>query len=106
MKFLRYFVQAVLLFGVNSLCSSFIVQDALTKVYNVVPGEVVTGSVSIFNPTDKVINVNVSQADYTYNAQGESFFLEAGKYVRSNANWIRYQNFQSGSMHTTGMRRA
>jgi hypothetical protein len=34
--------------------------------------------------------VRVSQADFTYNANEENFFLEPGKYHRSNADWIRF----------------
>jgi hypothetical protein len=78
-----------------------IVQDDMTKIYDVSIGESVGGTILLHNPSDASITIRVTQADFLYNAQNEHFFLEPGKYMRSNADWIRV----SGSF-TVGARQS
>jgi hypothetical protein len=77
---------------VGNLWGDFIIQDDLTKIFNVSKGENVSGSIDLFNPTDRAIVVLISQADYVYNARDEYYYIEPGKYERSNAKWIKYGN--------------
>jgi hypothetical protein len=77
---------------VCTISADFIIQDDLTKIFNTSKGENITGSISIFNPMNTAIVVMVSQADYVYNARDEYYYIEPGKYERSNANWIKFGN--------------
>jgi hypothetical protein len=64
----------------------------MVKVYNVSRGETVSGGVTLYNSGNEAIMVKVSQADYVYNDRDEVYCIEPGKYERSNANWINFQN--------------
>jgi len=66
------------------------VQDELTKIHNVSLGEASSGSIVLFNQSDTAITVKVTQADFTFNAQNETQYIEPGKFDRSNAEWIRF----------------
>jgi len=72
------------------LHSSFVVQDELVKVFTSPIGATMTGTVHLFNPQPNPIRIRVYQADFTYNANDEHFYVEPGKYHRSNAEWIRF----------------
>jgi hypothetical protein len=87
---MKFKILCIFVLCICSLWSRIIVQDDLTKVYNVSVGESGNGTIQLHNPTDTSINIRVSSADYLYNANNETFFLEPGKYVRSNADWIRF----------------
>ena len=65
-----------------------VVQGELTKVFNLAHGETATEYINIHNPENKQLQVKITQADYLYNAADENWYLEAGKFNRSNANWI------------------
>jgi hypothetical protein len=82
----------LVIFCTGTLLAQIVVQDELTKVYNVRIGESGSGTISLFNSSNEPISIKVSQADYLYNARNETFFLDPGKYLRSNANWIRFPN--------------
>jgi len=87
----RYPLLLVLTLAVfTTLCGYITVQDELTKVHNVSPGEASSGSILLYNPNERAVTVKVSQADYTYNAQNETNFIEPGKFNRSNADWIKF----------------
>ena len=77
---------------VSTLNADFFVQDELTKVFNVSPGEIINSSVVLYNPTDRAVNIRLYQGDYTQDAQGENISVRAGSLPRSNASWIRFQS--------------
>lgn len=76
----------------NSLYGSFVIRDDFVKVFDVSLGSNVAGSLSLYNPSDVAVSVNVTQADYAYTQVGDDYFIEPGKYERSNARWISFQN--------------
>ena len=78
-----------------SLYGNFVIRDEFTKVYDLNYGETALGSVSLYNPTDTIIQIKVSGADYAHTKNEEDYFLEPGKYTRSNANWINFSEFIS-----------
>jgi hypothetical protein len=60
----------------------------LRQVHAVAPGTSQTGSIVLHNVGDEVQVVRVTQTDYTFNAEGNTDYGEAGMLERSNANWI------------------
>jgi len=91
----RVFLVVVLLAFVGLLSASFVVLDDLVKMYNSSIGESMTGTIHVFNPQSTAVRIRISQADFTYNANEENFFLEPGKYHRSNADWIRFMRIHT-----------
>jgi hypothetical protein len=90
-RLLSFAVGIVLCLNIfNVLDASLVLQDNVQKVFDTSFGETVSGSVQLYNPTHRPLNVRISQADFVYNERDERFFIEPGKYARSNANWIRY----------------
>ena len=85
----------VLLLMLSCLHSGVVVQDELTKVFKSARGQTLNGTINLHNPLDQVINIRISQADFVYNALDQNFYIEPGKYERSNADWILVQ-----SLHT------
>jgi len=83
----RLFILLVISFLLSCL-NAVIVQDQLTKVFTLEPGETGIEYININNPDDKILQVKISQADYIYNAKDDNWYLEPGKYNRSNAKWI------------------
>ncbi|MDR3624738.1 MAG: hypothetical protein P4L16_06330 [Chlamydiales bacterium] len=59
----------------------------MTFERDVLPGNVIEGSIPIFNAGNEVASVKVSLADYLYNASGETFYSNPGSHLRSNAPW-------------------
>ena len=72
------------------LHGNLVVRDEFSKIFDLAHGETAQSSVMLYNPTDVAMSVRVSQADYVYTTSGEDFFIEAGKYERSNATWVRF----------------
>ena len=83
---------ALSLFVILSLNSTVIVQDSWVKIFDVTRGQTVNSSISLFNPTERVVNGRLYQADFITNARGDDLYLIPNTYYRSNAEWIRFQN--------------
>ena len=89
----KVFFLCIILLLVSSLHGSFVIRDEFTKVYDVAFGETIRSSINIYNPTDEIVQIKVYQADYAHTQKGDDYFLEPGKYNRSNANWVNYSEF-------------
>lgn len=75
-----------------SSLAGIVVQDELTKSVELAHGEETVIYIRLYNPENKIVQARISQADYLYNAREENWYIEAGKYSRSNANWISVNN--------------
>lgn len=64
------------------------VVSELTRVYEVEPGGVYEGSITLENSGDRVETARIYQTDYLFGADGYSQFDEPGSVERSNAAWI------------------
>ena len=87
MKFLSLLV---FLLVVANLYTQIAVQGESTKIFDVAIGESGSGVIELYNQSQIPINIKITQVDYLYNSNKEVFYLEAGKYERSNASWLRY----------------
>ena len=87
---MRYHCILIFLLFITGLFGQIKVQDETTKVFNVTVGESGNGTIALHNESDISLNIRVSQVDYIYNANNDTFYLEPGKYERSNATWIKY----------------
>ena len=72
-----------------NIFASISIQDRLTNIFDVSIGEVINSSINIHNGSNEHVNIRITRADFIKNANDEIFYLEPGRYVRSNANWIR-----------------
>lgn len=68
--------------------TSIIVPGSLTQENIVTPKQIIQGTIPIQNNGDEVATVQITLADYSFNAKGESFFPSKGTLPRSNAPWI------------------
>jgi hypothetical protein len=85
----KYLLFTIIIFIFQLLLCEIIIQDEMTKIFNVTKGESGNGYISVYNQSLQNTSIKITQADYTYNEQGESFFLEPGKFYRSNSTWIK-----------------
>ena len=60
----------------------------LTRERDVVPGEACEGIILVKNNEDVPAQIKISQADYSFSADGKTHYSEAGVHTRSNANWM------------------
>lgn len=56
------------------------------------PGERLARSVEIQNQSNEDLVIIIKKSDYAFNAEGQRWFIEAGKLKRSNAGWIDLSN--------------
>ena len=87
---IRRFVLLVILWvAVTATLSAQIsVLGSLTRVRESVSGEVYEGTVSLKNTGQTTAQAKIYLKDYTFNAAGETSYLEPGSLPRSNAPWI------------------
>ena len=52
------------------------------------PGESYVGTIELRNDSGSACDVRVYQTDYSFQATGETFYLEPGTSTRSNARWM------------------
>ena len=88
----KIFSCSIILIIFHLLLSDIIIQDEMTKIFNVSRGENGSGYITVYNQSLQNTSVKITPADYTYNAKNEGFFLEPGKFYRSNSNWIKAPN--------------
>ncbi|MES2198651.1 MAG: hypothetical protein V4489_00580 [Chlamydiota bacterium] len=87
-------------FCLNLFLSSFvfstniIVPGSLTHENNVTPKQIIQGTIPIQNTGDEIASVQITLTDYSFNANGESFFPDKGTLARSNASWISTDKMQ------------
>ena len=92
MKYLLLLLLCIFFINAQFLYSSVIVQDELTKLFSVKAGDVIDGFINLHNPTERQIIVRISQSDYLYNENNENWYIQPGKFERSNAKWITFNN--------------
>ncbi len=78
----------VLLFPVAQTMAGISVENGLTQVFKVNPGQTYTGEIEISNFGDKDQYARIYQRDYLFNYKGEAFYKKPGSIDRSNAKWI------------------
>ncbi|HOE91285.1 MAG TPA: hypothetical protein PKZ69_04700 [Candidatus Cloacimonadota bacterium] len=87
---MRLFVFVLISVLSFSLFADWSVTGDLTH-YNVMNrGDRITREILITNHGNEKLTLNIKQADYAYNAEGNIWFIEPGKLSRSNANWISF----------------
>jgi len=64
--------------------------NGLTHEFKVTPGQVYEGVIILKNTEEKPEKARIYQTDYSFNAQGQKFFLPPGSNLRSNAGWISF----------------
>jgi len=64
------------------------VMGSLTRSRTAVPGEEYEGTISLKNTGEGIAQAKIYLKDYTFNAEGETGYLEPGSLSRSNAEWI------------------
>lgn len=67
---------------------SLVVRSDLVCQMQVTPACSKTGKIDLFNDADTPVAVRLQTADYSFNANGETFFQEPETSPRSNASWI------------------
>ncbi len=60
----------------------------LTRQHTVKPGEAFEGVLLVKNTGKAPLEINFTQTDYTFTADGESHYDKPGTHPRSNARWI------------------
>lgn len=66
------------------------VRGQLAHDLNAVPGQVVTGSISVDNETDQPQQARIYLRDYMFFADGTNAYDEPGTVERSNAPWVQF----------------
>ncbi len=74
--------------------AGILVTGKLTHELNLSANQTVDDSILISNDSDKPQMVKVTLADYSFNSQGQTQFLEKGALDRSNASWIQTNRMQ------------
>jgi hypothetical protein len=70
-------------------CSDIKIMSSLTYEKEVNPGDVVAGSIDLYNSADSQRTVKSSLVDYLFYADGTNEYNPPGSISRSNANWIK-----------------
>lgn len=87
----RFMFLALLVFLVKAnfaLAAGISVEDSLSREYSMKPGDKISGSVSVSNKSNKTQQVNATLVDYTFKADGQTVYGEAGSVIRSNCAWM------------------
>lgn len=79
---------AISIFPNHFVTASVVVLNGLSHIHQVQQGQKISGQIVLRNTTDGPQDVKLYIQDYTFNADGESFFPEPGSHERSNANWL------------------
>ncbi len=82
------FISFLLLFLTINTSARVRLNSSLTREYNVRKGEKYNDQFVLVNTgeEDEVIDLYIK--DYSFNAEGQSFYLKPGKLTRSNSSWI------------------
>lgn len=65
-----------------------LVEGDLTNEFTLKPGGSAEGRIVVRNNSDAPQQVNVSQVDYSFQADGSNFYGEPGSLARSNCKWM------------------
>jgi len=87
MKRVAFIILRILLVAVAAHGQIFI-EGSLAHDREVEPGQSYSGTIEVGNAGTEEQAVRVYQTDYLFNAQGETFYGEAGSLPRSNGLWI------------------
>jgi len=80
----------MLVFGSTVASAQITVRGQLAHDLNAVPGQVVTGSISVDNETDQPQQARIYLRDYMFFADGTNAYDEPGTVERSNAPWVQF----------------
>lgn len=78
----------VLLFGPSAVRAQVGIVNGLTQEKICAPGEAFESYIRLKNNGPKDETIKIYQTDYTFTADGKSFYEAPGRLVRSNAAWI------------------
>ncbi|MFW6282013.1 MAG: hypothetical protein ACOC1O_04385 [bacterium] len=92
-KYILYISVFILFFTVNSVIAQAEIKlvSKMTQEYEVESGEKYRGKIKLINSGEYMKRARIYKRDYTFNADGFSFYEEAGSEPRSNADWIDLQ---------------
>lgn len=76
-------------FACNCAFASIVITNGLTHTHNVKEGTVYKGIITIENTAKTSQNVKLYQKDYSYKADGTSYYNDPGSNERSNLQWIK-----------------
>lgn len=69
--------------------ASIVITNGLTHTYKVKEGTVYKGIITVENTAKTPQNVKLYQKDYSYTANGTSYYNDPGTNERSNLHWIK-----------------
>lgn len=75
-----------------SVKAGIIVTNGLTHVHKIEEGKVYQGTIVIENTSGQAQDVKLYQKDYSYNANGNSFYEDHGTNERSNLKWTHLKS--------------
>lgn len=76
-------------FVVSCANAQISIEGGLTHEFVVQPGQTCTGQIVVTGNTGARTEIEITQADYLFLADGRNTYGEPGTMARSNANWIR-----------------
>nr|MCH9703974.1 Fn3-like domain-containing protein [Chlamydiota bacterium] len=85
------FKKFILTFCLLQLRLNALIVDDTTQLFVCSPGETINHSITLSNAYDEEKKYHLSQADYSFSADGTSQFSPPQTLERSNAGWINLQ---------------
>lgn len=84
-----FLAATTILFGSSVLAQSTLGVEPPVSLHDAVPGQTVTTSVRIGNPSPKPLRVRVNLGDWSYNQFGELLYFSSGKGPNSASAWTK-----------------
>ena len=88
LNFLLVFVLMTSICSIERIQAGVVILNGLSHEFTSELGTTVKGEIVLQNPDDQPQDVKLFKRDYTFNAEGASFFPDNGTIDRSNGTWI------------------